>query len=92
MDTNFCAEALEKALDKYGCPEIFNTEQGSQFTSLGFTDLLKQHEIKISMDGKGRWMDDVFVECLWRSLKYKCVYLEQFTDGRPVHAKDQIGF
>ena len=89
MDTSFCLEALEEAIDKYGTPEIFNTDQGSQFTSLDFTGLLKAHEIKISMDGKGRWMDNVFIERLWQSLKYECVYLKAFTDG--LHAKTEIG-
>lgn len=78
MSTDFCLEALEEALAKYGTPEIFNTDQGSQFTSEPFTDLLKQHEIKISMDGKGRWVDNVFVERLWRSLKYEHVYLHAY--------------
>ena len=69
MDTQFCVEALEEALHRYGKPEVFNTDQGSQFTSYDFTDSLKSHDIKISMDGKGRWMDNVFIERLWRSLK-----------------------
>ncbi len=69
MDTDFCVEALEEAIAVYGAPEIFNTDQGSQFTPVAFTDVLKNHDIKISMDGKGRWMDNVFVERLWRSLK-----------------------
>ena len=89
MDTSFCLEALEEAIGKYGAPEIFNTDQGSQFTSLDFTRLLKAHDIKISMDGKGRWMDNVFIERLWRSLKYECVYLKAFTDG--LHARAEIG-
>ncbi len=89
MDTHFCVEALEEALAKYGTPEIFNTDQGSQFTSIDFTDVLKKHDIKISMDGKGRWMDNVFIERLWRSMKYECVYLKQLTDGH--HARQEIG-
>ncbi len=78
MDTDFCVEALEEAIAVYGAPEIFNTDQGSQFTSMAFTDVLKNHDIKISMDGKGRWMDNVFVERLWRSLKYEEVYLKAY--------------
>ncbi len=75
LETNFCVEALHEALARYGCPEIFNTDQGCQFTSEDFTDVLLEHEIKISMDGKGRWLDNIFVERLWRSLKYEEVYL-----------------
>jgi transposase InsO family protein len=67
MDTSFCVEALEEALARFGKPEIFNTDQGSQFTSTIFTDVLLRHKIKISMDGRGRWMDNVFIERLWRS-------------------------
>jgi len=81
LDTHFCVEALEEALKKYPCPEIFNTDQGSQFTSFAFTGILKNHDIKISMDGRGRWMDNVFIERLWRSLKYECVYLNNFQNG-----------
>jgi putative transposase len=82
MDTSFCVEAVEEALARFGKPEIFNTDQGSQFTSAPFTDLLKRHEIKISMDGRGRWMDNVFVERLWRSLKHEDIYLKGYADGR----------
>jgi len=78
MDTSFCISALEEAINTYGKPNIFNTDQGSQFTSNDFTDILKSHEILISMDGKGCWMDNVFIERLWRSLKYECVYLQEF--------------
>ena len=81
MDMGFCIEALEEALARYGKPEIFNTDQGSQFTSSGFTGLLNQADIKISMDGRGRCMDNVFIERLWRSLKYEAVYLHDLTDG-----------
>jgi putative transposase len=81
MDASFCTSALEEALDRYGVPEIFNTDQGSQFTSLDFTSLLKQNNIKISMDGKGCWVDNVFIERLWRSLKYECVYLQEFENS-----------
>jgi len=86
LDTQFCVEALKEAIFLYGTPDIFNTDQGSQFTSLLFTNTLKDHEIKISMDGKGRWMDNVFIERLWRSLKYECVYLHNFENGRQVKA------
>lgn len=89
MDTRFCEEALEEALSVYGCPEIFNTDQGAQFTSYDFTDLLKKNNIQISMDGKGRWMDNVFIERLWRSLKYECVYLNAFDNG--LQARQKIG-
>ncbi|MCA3405505.1 MAG: IS3 family transposase, partial [Roseomonas sp.] len=78
FDTGFCVEAVEEALAKYGKPEVFNTDQGSQFTSLAFTELLERHEIAISMDGKGTWRDNVFVERLWRSIKYEEVYLRAY--------------
>src|SRR6266540_3285028 len=78
MTADFCVEALEEAIAKYGTPEIFNTDQGSQFTSDDFTKVLKAHQIKISMDGKGRWIDNVFVERLWRSVKYEHVYLHAY--------------
>ena len=78
MSSDFCVEALQESIAKYGCPEIFNTDQGSQFTSDDFTDVLKDHCICISMDGKGRWMDNVFVERLWRSVKYEHVYLHAY--------------
>ena len=78
MDTSFCIEALEEALSRHGRPEIFNTDQGSQFTSEAFTGRLKEEGIQISMDGKGRWADNVFVERLWRSHKYEHVYLHAY--------------
>lgn len=78
LDASFCIEALEEALDRYGAPEIFNTDQGSQFTSEGFTGLLTSHGVRISMDGRGRWMDNVFIERLWRSVKYEEVYLKAY--------------
>jgi len=78
METDFCIEAVEEALMKHGKPEIFNTDQGSQFTSAEFTGLLKTHDIKISMDGKGAWRDNVFVERLWRSIKYEEIYLHAY--------------
>jgi putative transposase len=82
MDTSFCIEALEEAMDKYGKPEIFNTDQGSQFTSDDFTSVLTNAGIKISMDGKGRWVDNVFIERIWRSLKYEEVYLKAYESVR----------
>ena len=78
MDTDFCVEALEESLGRHGAPEIFNTDQGSQFTSDAFTGLLKANEIQISMDGKGGWKDNVFVERLWKSVKYEEVYLRAY--------------
>jgi putative transposase len=78
MDADFCVEALQEALAKYGKPEIFNTDQGSQFTSKDFIDVLKAHEIDISMDGKGAWRDNVFVERIWKSVKYEEVYLRAY--------------
>jgi len=81
MDADFCVEALEEAIDRHGRPKIFNTDQGSQFTSYDFARVLKDNDIRISMDGKGRWMDNVFIERLWRSLKYECVYLHDFETG-----------
>jgi putative transposase len=78
MDVSFCLEALEEALAAYGPPEIFNTDQGSQFTSDDFTDMLSAEGVKISMDGKGRWVDNVFIERLWRSVKYEEVYLKAY--------------
>jgi putative transposase len=81
MDVGFCLEALNEALARYGKPEIFNTDQGSQFTSLAFTGVLGEARIAISMDGRGRCMDNVFIERLWRSLKYEAVYLHELSDG-----------
>ena len=81
LGVGFCIEALEAALGKWECPEIFNTDQGSQFTSRAFTQVLKGHEIAISMDGKGRALDNVFVERLWRSVKYEDIYLHGYADG-----------
>jgi len=78
LDASFCVDALEEALERHGTPEIFNTDQGSQFTSEAFTDVLKREGIRISMDGKGRWLDNVFVERLWRSVKYEEVYLRAY--------------
>jgi putative transposase len=81
MDASFCVEALNEALSKHGQPEIFNTDQGSQFTSFDFTGVLKGAEVTISMDGRGRCMDNIFIERLWRSLKYEAIYLHELTDG-----------
>ena len=81
MDAGFCIEALNEALARYGRPEIFNTDQGSQFTSLDFTGALGDAGVAISMDGRGRYMDNIFIERLWRSLKYEAVYLHELTDG-----------
>jgi putative transposase len=81
MDVSFCVSALEEALARFGRPEIFNTDQGSQFTSTAFTGTLAAAGIRISMDGRGRWMDNVFIERLWRSLKHEDVYLKGYCDG-----------
>ena len=81
LDTRFCVEALEEALEMYGNPEIFNTDQGSQFTSIAFTELLEAAGVRCSMDGRGRCLDNVFIERLWRSLKYEAVYLHELADG-----------
>lgn len=81
MEADFCVAALEEAIACHGKPDIFNTDQGSQFTSLAFTTTLKDAGIRISMDGRGRWMDNVFIERLWRSLKYECVFLKAFETG-----------
>lgn len=89
MDVGFCIEALDEALRQYGKPEIFNTDQGSQFTSEAFTGRLKKNDIAISMDGKGRWCDNVFVERLWRSLKYEHVYLHAYESV--AEARTKIG-
>ena len=78
MDTSFCIDALEEAIYRYGRPIIFNTDQGSQYTSEAFTQVLKDNDIRISMDGKGAWRDNVFVERLWRSVKYEEVYLNAY--------------
>jgi putative transposase len=81
LDTRFCVEALKEALFKYGAPEIFNTDQGCQFTSEAFTSVLKAWNIKISMDGKGRFKDNIFIERLWRTLKYEKIYLKSYETG-----------
>jgi len=82
MDASFCVEALEEALARFGKPGIFNTDQGSQFTGGEFISVLTKAGVRISMDGRGRWMDNVFIERLWRSLKYEDIYLKGYADGR----------
>jgi putative transposase len=88
LDTSFCIEALEEALRKYGTPDIFNTDQGSQFTSDDFIQVLKDHHIKPSMDGQGRWRDNVFIERLWKTVKYQEVYLKAYESI--AHAKKEL--
>ena len=78
MDTEFCVSALERSLRIYGSPEIFNTDQGAQYTSKEFITILQKHEVKISMDGKGRAMDNIFIERLWRTVKYEEIYLKEY--------------
>ena len=89
LEADFCVVALKEALATYGPPEIFNTDQGSQFTSSDWIDELKKAKVKISMDGKGRWVDNRMIERLWRSLKYECVYLRAFETGS--QAREGIG-
>jgi len=89
LEADFCVVALKEALATYGPPEIFNTDQGSQFTSSDWIDELKEAKVKISMDGKGRWIDNRMIERLWRSLKYECVYLRAFETGS--QAREGIG-
>jgi len=89
MDVQFCVDALDEALDRHGRPEIFNTDQGSQFTSWAWTQRLKEVGVRISMDGRGRFLDNIFIERLWRSLKYECIYLHAFSGGR--EARQGIG-
>src|SRR3546814_17810662 len=86
MDAGFCVAALEEALARFGKPKIFNTDQGSQFTSFAFTTVLREADVRISMDGRGRWMDNVFIERLWRSLKYECAYLNAFETDSALRA------
>jgi putative transposase len=89
LDASFCIEALEEALERYGAPRVFNTDQGSQFTCAGFTDVLAGHGVQISMDGRGRWLDNVFIERLWRSVKYEEVYLKAYENL--VEARRELG-
>jgi putative transposase len=86
LDAEFCIEALEEAPARFGRPEIFNTDQGGQFTSPRFTGVPQRAGVRISMDGRGRWLDNVFIERLWRSLKYECVYLHAFETGSELRA------
>lgn len=86
LEADFCVEALNEAMAKYGPPEIMNTDQGSQFTSFVWTDCLRRSGVRISMDGKGRYLDNIFVERLWRSLKYECVYLHAWETGSQARA------
>lgn len=85
MNAEWCAKMLEETIEKYGKPEIFNTDQGSQYTSDIHTNALKDNDIKISMDGKGRAIDNIFIERLWRSVKYENVYLQAYEDGISLH-------
>lgn len=89
LETDFCIEALEEALTRFGAPEIFNSDQGSQFTSMAFTSVLHREKIAISMDGRGAWRDNVFVERLWRSVKYEEVYLRAY--GSVSDARASLG-
>ncbi len=89
LDTNFCVDALEEALRRFGRPEIFNTDQGSQFTAEAFTKVLRDRGVAVSMDGKGRCLDNIFVERLWRSVKYEEVYLHAYDDA--LDARQSIG-
>jgi putative transposase len=86
MEADFCITAVEEAIHRFGAPEIFNTDQGSQFTSPRFVSVLQDAGIRVSMDGRGRWLDNVFIERLWRSLKYECVYLHAFETGSELRA------
>lgn len=88
LDASFCIEALEEALQKYGTPDIFNTDQGSQFTSDSFTGILKAHGIKISMDGQGRWRDNIVIERFWKTVKYEEIYLKAYESIS--HAKKEL--
>jgi putative transposase len=89
LTTDFCVEALNEALAKYGTPEIFNTDQGSQFTSTAFTNVLESRGVRVSMDGRGRWVDNVFVERLWKNVKYEEVYLNAY--GSIAEANKRLG-
>ncbi len=89
MDVQFCVDALDEALSRHDKPEIFNTDQGSQFTSWAWTQRLKDAGVRISMDGRSRFLDNIFIERLWRSLKYECIYLHAFSGGR--EARQGIG-
>ena len=86
MDTEFCIDALREALQRYGSPDIFNTDQGAQFTSDAFTGMLKKHGVAIRMDGKGRFLDNIFIDRIWRSVKYEEVYLHAYDDPKDARA------
>ncbi len=86
LEADFCVEALDEAVHTFGPPEIMNTDQGSQFTSFAWTDRLRRMSVRISMDGKGRFLDNIFVERLWRTLKYECVYLHAWETGSQARA------
>nr|WP_231730546.1 IS3 family transposase [Celeribacter halophilus] len=86
LEADFCVEALNEAIHKFGPPEIMNTDQGSQFTSFAWTDRLRRSGVRISMDGKGRYLDNIFIERLWRTLKYECVYLHAWETGSEAKA------
>ena len=86
MEADFCVEAVSEAVAKYGKPQIMNSDQGSQFTGFEWTQALKDAGVKISMDGKGRWVDNRMIERLWRSLKYECVYMRAFETGSQAKA------
>ncbi|GEK70574.1 Integrase core domain-containing protein [Paracoccus denitrificans] len=86
LEADFCVEALTEAIHKFGSPEIMNTDQGSQFTSFAWTDRLRRSGVRISMDGKGRFLDNIFIERLWRTLKYECVYLHAWETGSETKA------
>ena len=88
LDVHFCLEALRESLCRYGCPEIFNSDQGSQFTSNAFTERLTAASIQISMDGRGRYLDNIFIERLWRSIKYELIYLKEFENG--IHLEREV--
>ena len=94
LDASFCVEALEEAISKYGKPEIMNTDQGSQYTGSGWITTLTEAKIKISMDGRGRYLDNIFIERLWRSLKQEAIYLHEITDGFQAkqYIDDWVGF
>lgn len=92
LEADFCVDALNEAIAKYGPPEIMNTDQGSQFTSFAWTDRLRRSGVSISMDGKGRFLDNIFVERLWRSLKYECVYLHAWETGSEARAGIKNGW
>jgi putative transposase len=88
LTTDFCLEALEEAIQEHGKPEIFNTDQGSQFTATAFTEYLTASGIQISMDGRGRYLDNIFIERLWRSIKYELIYIKTFETG--IHLKEEV--